>query len=135
MIFAGFSPRGENPFRGQVIMDKVYFWDLGVRNALIGNLKPLGLRDDAGRLWENFMIAERCKLLEYQGGLANTYFWRTHTGAEIDLIEERDGQLYGFEYKWGAGKARVPKTFLETYPNASFAVVQQDQAIAHASAV
>lgn len=96
---------------------KYYFCDLGVRNALIQNLNPLSLREDVGRLWENFLIIERFKTNEYlqQGGQA--YFWRTYTGAEIDYVEERQGVLSGFEVKWKS-KAKIPKTWQETYPHA-----------------
>ncbi|MDV7401396.1 DUF4143 domain-containing protein, partial [Arthrospira platensis SPKY1] len=72
-----------------VKMDKVYFYDLGVRNALIENFAPLSARSDTGQLWENFLIAERIKKMEYQGLHGNLYFWRTYTGAELDLVEER----------------------------------------------
>ena len=103
--------------------DKIYFWDIGVRNALIGHLQPLGQRADQGPLWENFIIAERRKWLAYSASSANTYFWRTHTGAEIDWIEESEGALGGFEFKWREGPVRPPKGFLDAYPGARFAVI------------
>ena len=80
--------------------DKIYFWDLGVRNAAIDNLKPLTERDDVGALWENFVLAERLKWLHYHQTLASLYFWRTYTGAEIDIVEEREGGIYAYECKW-----------------------------------
>ena len=80
--------------------DKIYFWDLGVRNAAIDNLKPLTERDDVGALWENFVLAERLKWLHYRQTLASLYFWRTYTGAEIDIVEEREGGIYAYECKW-----------------------------------
>jgi predicted AAA+ superfamily ATPase len=105
-------------------MDKIYFWDLGVRNVLIDNLKPVSERDDAGRLWENFVISERRKVLSYDGALASVYFWRTHTGAELDVVEERDGMLHGYETKWGQAKARAPQSFLDAYPGATFDIIR-----------
>ena len=80
--------------------DKIYFWDLGVRNVAIDNLKPLAERDDVGALWENFVLAERLKWLHYHQTLASLYFWRTYTGAEIDIVEEREGGIYAYECKW-----------------------------------
>jgi len=79
----------------------VYFYDCGIRNAVINNFKPLGSRPDVGGLWENFVIAERMKLLRYQGIDANQYFWRMTQQLEIDLIEEWDDGLKAFEFKWG----------------------------------
>jgi len=113
--------------------DKIYFWDTGVRNMLIDNLKRLDARNDAGALWENFMIAERRKWIEYQGLSAGLYFWRTHTGAEIDLVEDRDGQLTGYEYKWSGRKARAPQSFLDAYPGAVYQVVTPDNCLPHVS--
>jgi uncharacterized protein len=98
----------------------------GIRNAIIENFSPLDQRQDTGALWENFLIAERIKKLEYQRHYANTYFWRTHTGVELDYIEERDGQLHGFEFKWKSGKAKPPAAWLENYENSSFEVVNKD---------
>lgn len=79
---------------------KVYFYDVGIRNAVINNFNPLDKRDDLGALWENFMVVERMKYREYHRIEANQYFWRTYDGSEIDLVEEREGRLYGFEFKW-----------------------------------
>jgi predicted AAA+ superfamily ATPase len=106
--------------------DKIYFWDLGVRNVVVDNLKLLAERDDLGVLWENFLIAERKKRLHYDQMLASLYFWRTYTGAEIDVVEERDGRLFAYELKWGKARGRVPESFLATYPGASFTVVNQE---------
>lgn len=111
--------------------DKIFFWDTGVRNTLIGNLKPLDMRNDAGSLWENFMIAERRKWIEYHGLLANVYFWRTYTGAEIDLVEDRDGQLAAYEYKWSAKSPRAPLSFLDAYPEAIYEVITPENYLAH----
>ena len=79
--------------------DKIYFWDLGVHNAAIDNLKPLTERNDVGALWENFVLAERLKWLHYHQTLASLYLRRTYTGAEIDIVEEREGGLYAYECK------------------------------------
>jgi len=106
---------------------KVYFWDLGVRNCLIQSYNPLNLRDDVGKLWENFCIIERRKRNKNNLRMANSYFWRTYYQREIDYIEEADGLLKGFEFKWGnCGKPRIPKLWLETYKNASFEVVNRE---------
>src|SRR3989344_5919643 len=80
---------------------KYYFYDIGIRNALINNFNPLHVRDDVGKLWENYLIIERLKFRAYTGLYANAYFWRTWDGQEIDLVEERGGKLFGYEFKWG----------------------------------
>ena len=107
-------------------MDKIYFYDPGVRNTLINNMNPLDQRNDTGKLWENFLMMERKKCLAYQFDFANTYFWRTYTGAELDYIEEKNGQLYGYEFKFGKCKGKAPKTWEETYPGASYRCINQD---------
>lgn len=95
---------------------KVYFYDNGVRNMILGNFNSLDLRQDTGALWENFLIAERVKQNIYKNRLAKLYFWRTKQQQEVDLVEEKDGQLTGFEFKWLAKKkVKLPKTFIETY--------------------
>lgn len=96
-------------------MDKIYFYDTGIRNYLIDNLKPLDLRIDAGSLWENFIVAERRKQLFYLQKNAQTYFWRAYTGAEIDYVEESEDGLNGFEIKMSKEKVRAPKLWLEGY--------------------
>ncbi len=109
-----------------VKMDKIYFYDLGVRNAVIDNFKNLAQRNDQGQLWENFLLAERLKFNGYwKGALANRYFWRTYTGAELDYVEETGGKLFGYEFKWGNKIAQAPKTWLETYPDAEFHCVNR----------
>jgi predicted AAA+ superfamily ATPase len=96
---------------------KIYFYDNGIRNALINNFQPLALRNDKGALWENFIISERKKYNEYKQIAVNTYFWRTFAQQEIDYIEERDGCLYAFECKWNENKkAKLPPSFAKTYP-------------------
>jgi uncharacterized protein len=95
--------------------DKIYFWDLGVRNSLLGNHLPISSRSDAGALWENFIIAERRKMLAYTRQQASVYFWRTYTGAELDYVEERDGELYGYEIKLKKRRNTPPKAWVENY--------------------
>ena len=104
---------------------KYYFYDNGVRNALISNFNPLASRDDVGKLWENFAIVERMKMRKYRKISANQYFWRTWSQKEIDLIEERDGQLFAYEFKY-ADTAKAPTEFTETYPNSKFEAINKD---------
>ena len=95
---------------------KIYFYDNGIRNSLIANFNPLNLRNDAGALWENFLVSERMKYNHYNNHYLNTYFWRTHNKQEIDYIEEYGGQMYAFEFKWRSlKKVRFPDTFLKSY--------------------
>ena len=97
---------------------KIYFYDTGVRNALINDFRPLTLRPDMGSLWENFIIAGKLKSNHYHRRFVNAYFWRTHQKQEIDFIEESDGVISAYEIKWNPeAKARIPKTFVKTYPN------------------
>lgn len=106
---------------------KYYFYDNGVRNAVIGNLNPLALRNDVGALWENFMVIERLKARSYQSILARDYFWRTWEQKEIDLIEDRGGVLHAYEFKWSPKKTvSVPNIFMETYPGSDFSVINQE---------
>lgn len=106
--------------------DKIYFSDLGIRNAVIENFNPLSQRNDQGQLWENFLVIERIKTQTYRLENANRYFWRTYTGAELDYVEERDGALGGFEFKFNKKLANPPKTWLETYPEATFQTVNRE---------
>jgi predicted AAA+ superfamily ATPase len=95
---------------------KYYFYDNGIRNAVISNFSPISLRNDIGALWENFLVSEKKKENHYQRLHANTYFWRTTGQQEIDYLEEMNGHLKAFEFKWNPNaKWRVPKTFLNTY--------------------
>ncbi len=105
---------------------RYYFYDNGIRNALINNFNSIELRDDVGMLWENYIVMERIKKQEYTGLLANNYFWRTYDKKEIDWVEEREGKLFGYEIKWKAGKVKPPKEWLETYKNAKFKVVNRE---------
>ena len=96
---------------------KIYFYDNGIRNAIIGNFNLLDFRQDVGALWENFIISERIKVLNYNNLHGRSYFWRTYQQQEIDWIEERDGAFSAFEFKWNDKKKNVkfPKTFLDLY--------------------
>ncbi len=105
---------------------KVYFYDNGIRNAVINNFAPLELRNDKGSLWENYIVSERIKKLRNTGNYAQCYFWRTNTQQEIDLIEELDGQIFAYEFKWKDEKAKVPDSFIQAYPGASFQVINTD---------
>jgi predicted AAA+ superfamily ATPase len=106
---------------------KIYFYDNGIRNMLISNMTPIQTRQDTGILWENLLVSERIKYSHYHRIFANHYFWRTHSQQEIDYIEERDGKLYAFEFKWNpAKKTRFTKTFLQAYPNTVTQVVNRD---------
>lgn len=107
---------------------KLYFYDNGIRNALIGNFSPLALRSDKGALWENFLISERLKRNRYaRRHFLNTYFWRTKQGQEIDYLEEKDGHIAAFEAKWSTRKkASVPTAFANAYPQHDFSVLSPD---------
>ena len=106
---------------------KIYFYDNGVRNALIGDFKPLNLRQDVGVLWENYIISERIKHNAYNQFYGKSYFWRTQQQQEIDYIEDIDGVLYAYDFKWNSErKARLTDTFAKNYPNHTFAVVNPD---------
>lgn len=95
---------------------KIYFYDNGIRNAVIAAFQPIGLRQDAGALWENWLVSERMKRLHYHDIWANSFFWRTAQQQEIDYVEEKDGELFAYEFKWNPGaKASFPKTFTEKY--------------------
>ncbi|HSO87908.1 MAG TPA: ATP-binding protein [Draconibacterium sp.] len=103
---------------------KIYFYDTGVRNALIGDFRPFEMRTDKGALWENFLISEKLKTNHYSGKYVKSYFWKTHQKKEIDYIEESDGKLVAFEIKWKAKlKTDVPKLFTDTYKNSTFELI------------
>jgi len=105
---------------------KYYFYDNGVRNAVISSFNPLDSRNDQGALWENFLISERIKYQTYQNLYTSNYFWRTYDQQEIDWIEERNGKIHAYEFKWGSATAKVPAIFQSTYPEASFEVINGD---------
>jgi len=95
---------------------KIYFYDTGIRNMVIGNFNALELRQDKGALWENFLISERMKKIHYEGSLAKPYFWRTVQQQEIDYVEETEGRITGYEIKWNTtAKVKIPRLFTETY--------------------
>lgn len=105
---------------------KYYFYDNGIRNTLISNYNNLQLRDDVGKLWENFLVIERLKTQEYKEIPSNNYFWRTWDHQEIDWIEEREGKLFGYEFKFSEKKVKTPKEFKQTYANAVIDVVNKE---------
>lgn len=100
-----------------------YFLDNGIRNAVIANFNPIESRNDVGQLWENYMISERIKFLEYHKISSNNYFWRTYEQQEIDWVEERSGELFGYEFKWKETKVKIPSQWNKAYPEASFNVI------------
>ena len=101
-----------------------YFYDNGIRNALITNLNPLSLRNDTGELWENYVLAERIKFQAYTGMLVNNYFWRTYQQQEIDWIEEREGKLFAYEIKWSnRKKSKIPGAWAAGYPESEFKTI------------
>jgi len=103
---------------------RYYFWDNGIRNSVVSNYNRLGSRDDVGRLWENYCICERRKKSAYKNIFANRYFWRTYEQKEIDYVEERQGKLFGYEFKWSAKKKiKAPKAWKQAYKTSSFLVV------------
>ena len=119
------SAFSRNPRKEVSKPGKIYFCDNGIRNAVIGDFRPLVLRQDVGALWENFIISERRKRQLNRGILSKHYFWRTYNGQEIDLIEETNGELQAFEFKWGKHMPGVPSAFAEMYPDAHYQVVNQ----------
>jgi len=104
---------------------KIYFYDNGIRNMIIGNFNQLDLRTDVGALWENFLVSERKKQNIYKSTFARMYFWRTKQQQEIDLVEEKAGKLFGYEFKWKSKKIKLPKTFIKTY-NAETRIIDKN---------
>ncbi|PJC63211.1 MAG: ATPase [Flavobacteriales bacterium CG_4_9_14_0_2_um_filter_32_27] len=101
-----------------------YFYDNGIRNALIANVNSLELRNDHGQLWENYLVSERLKYQSYNGMLVNNYFWRTYSQQEIDWVENRGGKIYGYEFKWNSNKVKgAPAAWKKMYPNAEFMTI------------
>ena len=105
---------------------KIYFYDLGIRNALINNFNPLDLRQDKGQLWENFLISERVKYNKNRGRGVNIYFWRTHQGEEIDYLEDSAGEIIAFEFKVNKPYFKFPKRFLTAYPRAQTNIINKE---------
>ena len=106
--------------------NRFFFYDNGIRNALIGNFNPLEIRNDVGQLWENYIISERLKRQEYLREAASSYFWRTYDKKEIDFVEERQGKLFGYEIKWTKTRAKAPKDWQKNYPGAEFEMIHRE---------
>jgi predicted AAA+ superfamily ATPase len=106
-----------------------YFLDNGIRNAVIANFNSIESRNDIGALWENYMISERLKYQEYKRLMSNNYFWRTYDQQEVDWVEEREGALFGYEFKWKESLVKVPKQWENAYPDASFEVINKNNFI------
>jgi predicted AAA+ superfamily ATPase len=105
---------------------RYYFFDNGVRNAVINNFNPLDSRDDIGMLWEGYIINERLKKQEYKKIHSNNYFWRTYNQKEVDWVEEREGKLFGYEMKWKAKKTKPPEDWKATYKNAEYEIINSE---------
>lgn len=105
---------------------KIYFCDTGVRNALVANFNPLELRQDAGALWENFVISERLKLNSNKGSMVRSYFWRTQQQQEIDYLEDADNRIYAVEIKLARQKIKIPKPFLSAYPGSKTEIINKE---------
>ncbi len=107
-----------------VAKNKYYFYDNGVRNAVISQFNGLDSRNDEGALFENFIMMERLKFREYKNVFGETYFWRSYSGAEIDIVEDRDGKIFPYEIKWSPkGPQQAPKEWTASYPNAEYHIV------------
>jgi predicted AAA+ superfamily ATPase len=105
---------------------KWYFCDNGIRNSIISDFRPLSIRQDAGALWENYLISERFKIKGNYARAGNMYFWRTFSQQEVDLVEVENGSLQAFEFKWGSKMPAVPSQFISSYPDASYSVINRD---------
>lgn len=106
---------------------KWYFYDNGIRNAIINDFRLLALRKDTGALWENYLIAERIKKNAYNGEHVQYYFWRNYNQQEVDLIEMSNGKISGYEFKFSPGKkVKAPVAFTTTYPDAGFELISKD---------
>lgn len=127
-VFVIFKRRGfSRNLRKEITKNhRFYFYDTGIRNAVIRNFNPLALRNDVGELWENYILIERMKKLEYQREAGDSFFWRTYDKQQIDLVEEMNGKLYGYELKWQAHKIKAPSQWVNEYPEACFDVIHQD---------
>lgn len=106
-------------------MNKIYFIDLGVRNSIIENFNPLEFRNDSGALWENFLIIERMKRNHYNQNFVSPYFWRIHTGAEMDYIEDGNGKLIAYEFKFGKKRSKSKESWLKNYSDSTFKLINQ----------
>ncbi len=106
---------------------KIFFYDNGIRNAILGNFSPLNSRSDAGELWENFFVAERTKFIHYKRNYAKQYFWRTRQQQEVDYLEELNGKIIAFEMKWNPNKkTKIPQTFTRAYSEANTHIIHPE---------
>jgi predicted AAA+ superfamily ATPase len=105
---------------------KWYFFDNGIRNAVIADFKSLENRNDTGQLWENYVISERLKYQQFSRKHANNFFWRTYDQQEVDWVEERDGSVSATEFKWTGSKTKPPAAWRKSYPEAEFNVISHD---------
>lgn len=128
----GFSRNMRNEFTKT---PRYYFWDNGIRNALIANFNPINIRNDTGQLWENYCISERQKFLSFNRITANRFFWRTYTQKEIDYIEERGGSLHAYEMKYSGKSAKAPAIFIQNYPDSKFNEINKDNFLAFLTSV
>jgi len=120
----GFSRNLRNEITNK---NKYYFFDNGIRNAVIAQFNNLDQRNDIGALWENFMFSERLKYRSYLSIYSNNYFWRTYEGQEIDLVEGGEGKIFGYEFKWSnLKKTKPPKNWKITYPESEFQIIHKD---------
>jgi Predicted ATPase (AAA+ superfamily) len=109
---------------------KYYFLDNGIRNAIIANFNPLEIRDDIGKLWENFLVVERLKKQAYNKIYSNNYFWRTWDQKEVDWVEEREGQLFGYEFKWKSKSLKSSAAWTKNYPDATLDIIDNENYLA-----
>lgn len=109
---------------------KYYFLDNGIRNAIIANFNPLEIRDDIGKLWENFLVVERLKKQAYNKIYSNNYFWRTWDQKEVDWVEEREGQLFGYEFKWKSKSRKSSAAWTKNYPDATLDIIDNENYLA-----
>ncbi len=129
-VFILFKVQGfSRNLRKEIVKTKRwYFYDNGIRNAIISNLQPITQRNDVGALWENYLAAERLKVQHYKNFHANNYFWRTHDRQEIDWVEEREGKLFAYEFKFSepGKKVNAPIAWREAYPDSKFKVIHKN---------
>lgn len=117
----------KNPRKEISKSSRWYFYDNGIRNTLIANVNVLELRNDQGQLWENYLVTERLKYQSYNNILVNNYFWRTYNQQEVDWVEEREGKIYGYEFKWNMNKIKgAPTSWKKLYPDAEFITIHQE---------
>lgn len=125
-VIFSLGPYSRNLRKEITSKNKIYFYDLGIRNALIENFSPIDLRPDLGALWENYLLIERKKKMEYSRSYPNMYFWRTYSGAEVDYVEEKDGLVSGYEFKWQSKSNSAPKTWMDTFGKESWKLIDRE---------